>query len=227
MSRRFVAYYRVSTDKQGRSGLGMEAQQSAVAGYLTSVPDAALLASYREVESGRKSDRPELARAVAHARRAGATLVIAKLDRLARNVHFLSGLMASGLDFVACDLPTAGRLTVHIMAAVAEEEARLISERTRAALAAYRARGGVLGTPANMALMSAADRARGQRLGSERTKQRADEAYADLVPVLRSSLAAGSSFRAIAKWLNDEGHRTRSGKAWTHTQVRRVVARCH
>lgn len=111
---------------------------------------ARLLASYREVESGTRSDRPMLTKAIAHANRSGATLIIAKLDRLARNVHFLSGLMESGVDFIACDNPHANRRTIHILAAVAEDEAQRISERTKTAMAAYKARGGTLGTLVNL-----------------------------------------------------------------------------
>ncbi len=115
----FIAYLRVSTQKQGDSGLGLEAQESAIARYAA---NGTVLATFREVESGKRSDRPELRKALDMAKRTGATLVIAKLDRLARNVHFISGLMDSGVEFVACDNPTANRLTLHILAAMAEHE---------------------------------------------------------------------------------------------------------
>ncbi len=141
---KIIAYYRVSTKQQGESGLGLEGQVATVAAYARG-QGAEVLKTYREVESGKRADRPELAKALAHARRSRATLVIAKLDRLARNVHFLSGLMESNVDFIACDNPHANKLTIHILAAVAEDEAKRISERTRAALAAYKARGGRLG----------------------------------------------------------------------------------
>ena len=134
---KIIAYYRVSTKQQGESGLGLEGQVATVAAYARG-QGAAILRAYREVESGKRADRPELAKALAHARRSRATLVIAKLDRLARNVHFLSGLMESNVDFIACDNPHANKLTIHILAAVAEDEAKRISERTRAALAAYK-----------------------------------------------------------------------------------------
>ncbi len=135
---RFVAYHRVSTDKQGRSGLGLEAQRSAVEAHVAGARGT-VTAAFIEVESGRRKDRPQLAAALAAARVHRAVLVIAKLDRLARNVHFVSGLMESGVEFVAADMPTVNRLTVHILAAVAEEEARMISARTKAALAAAKA----------------------------------------------------------------------------------------
>src|SRR5688572_7815435 len=130
----FDAYYRVSTDRQGKSGLGLEAQQQAVRDYLNG-GRWQLVAEVVEVESGKRSDRPKLQEALRLCRLHGATLVIAKLDRLARNVNFVSNLMESGVDFVAVDFPQANRLTVHILAAVAEHEAEAISARTKAALA--------------------------------------------------------------------------------------------
>src|SRR4051794_3633087 len=143
---RFVAYYRVSTDRQGRSGLGLDAQRSAVADYLNG-GSWTLAAEFTEVESGRKNDRPQLAKALVACRRIGATLVIAKLDRPARNVAFVSNLMESGVEFTAADFPTANRLTIHILAGVPEPEAAMPSTRTKAALAAAKARGMKLGPP--------------------------------------------------------------------------------
>src|SRR5580704_1939364 len=140
----FVAYYRVSTERQGRSELGLEAQQKAVRDHLNG-GNWGIVAEFTEVESGKRSDRPQLAAALAACRLRGAKLIIAKLDRLARNVHFVSGLMESGVDFVAADFPQANRLTVHILAAVAEHEAKMISERTKVALAAAKRRGVKLG----------------------------------------------------------------------------------
>ena len=141
----FIGYTRVSTDKQAASGLGLAGQVTAIEGYAQSA-GGRLLASYQETESGRNNDRPQLAKAMAHAKRIGATLIIAKLDRLARNVHFISGLMESGVQFVAVDNPAATPLTLHILAAVAEAEAAAISSRTKAALAAAKARGQKLGS---------------------------------------------------------------------------------
>ena len=136
---RFVSYLRVSTARQGASGLGLEAQRAAVAAHLNG-GDWTLLREIVEVESGKRNDRPALAEALRLCRQQKATLVIAKLDRLARNVHFISGLMESGVEFLAVDMPSANRFVVHILAAVAEQEAEAISKRTKAALQTFRTR---------------------------------------------------------------------------------------
>src|SRR5215471_9744339 len=141
---KFVAYYRVSTARQGRSGLGLEAQQAAVRAHLNG-GRWKLVAEITEIETGKRADRPKLAEALKLCRIHGATLIIAKLDRLARNVAFISALMESDVEFEAVDFPQANRLTIHIMAAVAEHEAKMISERTKVALAAAKARGTKLG----------------------------------------------------------------------------------
>ena len=214
---KLVPYYRVSTRKQGESGLGLEAQQSCVINYARTGSHE-IIVSYQEIETGKRADRPELAKAIAHAKRTKATLVIAKLDRLARNVHFLSGLMESRIEFVCRDNPHANRLTLHILAAVAEDEARQISERTKAALAAYKARGGKLGTPANLTTAAA-------RKGAETTRAKARAAYAALLPELRGWRESGLSYRQIADILNGASHTMRTGAAWNHNQVKRVLTR--
>ena len=145
-SGKWVSYLRVSTDRQGRSGLGLEAQRQAVTDYLNG-GNWALVSEFVEVESGKRSDRPQLAAALAACRKHKAKLVIAKLDRLSRNVAFIASLMDGNVDFVCCDFPTANRLTLHILAAVAEHEREAISVRTKAALAAVKARGTKLGNP--------------------------------------------------------------------------------
>ncbi len=144
MNGRFVSYLRVSTDKQGRSGLGIEAQREAVARF-SNGGTWVQLAELVETESGKNADRPQLREAIAQCRQTGATLLIAKLDRLARNVAFISALMEQGVPFVACDMPTATPFMLHVYAAMAEEEARAISLRTKVALAAAKARGVKLG----------------------------------------------------------------------------------
>ena len=221
--RAFVAYYRVSTDRQGRSGLGLEAQQAAVRGF---AKGGQLLAEYTEVETGKRSDRPKLQKALAHARRQKATLVIAKLDRLARNVAFTATLMESGADFLACDMPNANKLTIHILAAVAEDEARRISERTKAALAAYKARGGLLGSNHPKCREISREAAKkGGPIGAFRVAEQARQAYTDILPLMQQLRDAGQSLREIATHLNQTGHVTRTGRDWNPTQVKRILDR--
>lgn len=210
MNGKFIAYYRVSTAKQGQSGLGLEAQRQAVTTYLNG-GRWTVLGEYVEVESGKRSKRPQLAAAIAAAKKAKATLVVAKLDRLARNVHFLSGLMESGVEFLAVDNPTANRLTVHILAAVAEDVGHSISERTKAALAAAKARGTVLGrNGANLA---------------KANKATADKFAADLKPIVSNMIAAGLSRADIAAALNRRQIPTARGGRWHVTTVQNLVKR--
>lgn len=213
---RFVAYYRVSTAKQGRSGLGLEAQEAAVLQYLNG-RQWKLTGRFVEVESGKRNDRPELAKALAACRRHRATLVIAKLDRLARNVAFISNLMESGVDFVAVDLPRANRLTVHILAAVAEDEAERISARTKAALAAAKARGMQLGGRRHGAEeRGQAVAAQGSAAAAARARARAE----DLRGVVEELAAEGvTSLRGIAAALNERGIPTPRGGTWASSQV--------
>jgi DNA invertase Pin-like site-specific DNA recombinase len=225
VSAAIVGYKRVSTRAQGESGLGIEAQESAIHAYARQT-GAKVVAMYTEVESGKLADRPELAKALAHARRSKATLVVAKLDRLARNVAFLSALMDSKVAFVACDNPHANRLTLHILAAVAEAEALATSQRTKAALAAYKARGGKLGGALPQCRnLTAEARAKGIRMAGDASRQAATEAYSDLLPTVQTMKGEGLSLRAIAERLNAEGHTTRRGKPWNQVQVSRVLER--
>jgi DNA invertase Pin-like site-specific DNA recombinase len=224
-----IPYYRVSTKQQGASGLGLEGQRAAVEGYARRT-GSVIKASYTEIESGKKSDRPELDRALAHARRAKATLVVAKLDRLARNVAFLSALMDSTVPFVCCDNPEANRLTLHILSAVAEAEAKAISDRTKTALAAYKARGGKLGSARpghwdgrEASRLKGLEKAR-EASGKENARL-ANEAYADLVPAVRTMKAEGLSLRDMAGRLNADGHTTRRRKPWNPVQVARLLER--
>jgi len=155
----FVAYYRVSTVGQGESGLGLEAQQEAVSRYLATLPSSPqVLEHFTEIESGKKKDRPALLEAITLCKRKKATLIIAKLDRLARNVHFISGLMESRVEFLACDNPHANRLMVHMLAAFAEHEREMISQRTKDGLRAAKARGTILGR--NGAVLGAENRSK-------------------------------------------------------------------
>ena len=218
---RFVSYLRVSTERQGRSGLGLEAQRAAVSGYLNG-GNWQLVAEVVEVESGKCNDRVELARAMNLCRAHRATLVIAKLDRLSRDAHFLLGLERAGIEFVAVDMPNANRLTVGIMAMVADEERRMISARTKAALAAAKARGTALGGFRGRA-GTADDTARAR---AQRTALVAERACS-IMPIIAEIEATGArSLPAIAAGLNARGVPTASGKGlWTAIGVSRVKAR--
>jgi len=213
---KFAVYYRVSTARQGASGLGLDAQRAAVALYVAAV-SGQVVAEFEEVESGKKSDqaRPQLAKALAECKRTGARLLVAKLDRLARNVHFVSGLMQSKVKFVACDLPEANDLTIHIMAAFAEHETKRIGERTRDALAAAKKRGVELGKtgPANLE----------RHLGAR--KARADTFAERLRREIRGMQAEGMTVAAMVKELNTKGVTTAQGGQWQSVQLRRVIAR--
>lgn len=217
---RFISYYRVSTARQGRSGLGLEAQRAAVVSYLNG-GSWTLLEEFVEVESGKRSDRPQLAAALAACRLHKATLVIAKLDRLARNVAFVSALMEAGVEFVAVDFPQANSLTIHILAAVAEHEARAISDRTKAALGAAKARGVRLGGFRGRAGTEAdCERARATRAAL------ANRRAADLAPTIRALQEAGvTSLGSIAAHLNNRGITTSKGGSWSAVQVRRIISR--
>lgn len=222
--KRFIAYYRVSTSRQGESGLGLDAQASSVREYVKH--QGVLVAEYTEVETGKRTDRPQLSNALSHARRIGATLVIAKLDRLARNVHFLSTLMKNGTDFLAVDNPNANRLTIQILAAVAEDEVLRISARTKSALQAYKARGGKLGAQdPRCCKLSQADARKGQLKGARTSELAAIKAYRDLIPTIRELRQAGQSLRQIAQTLNELGHTTRKHREWTATQIHRILKR--
>jgi len=207
----FVSYFRVSTQRQGQSGLGLEAQKQAVELFLAG-RDGETLAEFTEVESGRKSARPKLQEALAICRKLKATLVIAKLDRLARNVHFISGLMESGVDFLAVDQPTKDRFMLHIQAAFAEEEARRISQRTKAALLAAKARGVVIG-------------ATGRELArrhQEKAKEKA-EAYR---PAVESLLRQGAAtVRQLRDELNSSGTLSPGGGSWHLPNTYRLLTR--
>jgi len=222
-----IGYIRVSTKRQGRSGLGLEAQQQALAEYLQN-HGGRLLATYKEIESGKNCERVELMRAIAHAKRSGAKLVVAKLDRLSRDAAFLLTLQKSGLPMVFLDLPGANEFTIGVMALVAQHEARLISERTKSALAAYKRRGGKLGAqlPQCRNLTDKA-RAKGRRNASKAISERAREAYSDLLPAMLEWRESGLSQQAIADRLNDQGQTTRRGCPWSQVQVMRVLDRAN
>jgi DNA invertase Pin-like site-specific DNA recombinase len=220
---KFVSYLRVSTQRQGISGLGLEAQREAVASYLNG-GRWSLVQEVVEVESGKRNDRPAIAEALRLCRLHRATLIIAKLDRLARNVHFISSLMESGVEFVAVDFPEANRLTVHILAAVAEYEASMISARTKAALGAAKARGVKLGGQRGSLDRMKGMASKGNAANASVRRAASAKRNEDLLPVIEDLRAAGlSTPQQIADGLNDRGITAARGGSWSAVQVRRVV----
>jgi DNA invertase Pin-like site-specific DNA recombinase len=220
---KFISYLRVSTARQGASGLGLEAQREAVSRHLNG-GKWQLVQEIVEVESGKRNDRPQIAEALRLCRLHRATLIIAKLDRLARNVHFISSLMESGVDFVACDFPEANRLTVHILAAVAEHEAAMISARTKAALEAARVRGVALGGLRGEAKRMKAVAAKGTRQSAILRQEAAKERRSDLLPVIEQLRSEGAtSLRQIANGMNRIGLQAPRGGKWTAVQIMRVM----
>lgn len=213
---KYVAYYRVSTDRQGQSGLGLDAQRTAVAKYIA---DAELVAEFTEIESGRNNDRIQLAQALALAKKSKATLIIAKLDRLARNVHFISGLLESGVSFICADSPEADRTWLQMSAVFAEWEARKISERTKSALQVAKARGVKLGCPTPQV---------GSAAGNAVIQTRANN-YADRVaPIVRDVIAVSgaSTLRELATELSTRGIQTPRGNTeWAASQVNALIKR--
>ncbi|MGF6239770.1 DNA invertase Pin-like site-specific DNA recombinase [Paraburkholderia sp. GAS38] len=215
---KFVTYFRVSTQRQGQSGLGLEAQKETVANYLKG-SDCEVIAEFQEVETGKGSNalvkRPQLALALALCKKTGARLLIAKLDRLARNVHFISGLMESKIKFVACDLPEANELTLHVLSAFAEFETKRISERTRDSLRAAKARGVVLGAAGPINL----------KPNIEARQKAADEYALSLAPVINGFRAQNMSQRKMVEALNKLGIRAPRGGLFVKTQLVQVLRR--
>ncbi len=207
----FVAYYRVSTDKQGQSGLGLEAQSAAVENHIRR-EGGAMIASFQEVESGKRDNRPELQKALALCRQKKAVLVIAKLDRLSRNMAFIANMMESRVRFVACDMPEANELTLHIMAAMAQHERKATSQRTKEALKAAKARGQQLG---------------GQRTNSATVSQlsasSARQFRAEFAPGIRQMKMRGMTLAEIAQNLNERNIRTCKNGSWHPSTVCRLL----
>ncbi|MBX0292982.1 recombinase family protein [Hymenobacter sp. HSC-4F20] len=213
--RTYIAYYRVSTARQGASGLGLESQQHLVQSYLPA--GTQLLQEFIEVESGTKNNRPQLQAALAAAKQHGATLLIAKLDRLSRNARFIFALRDSGVDFLACDMPDANTLTVGIFAVIAQHERETISKRTKDALQAKKARGVRLGSPQNLTQEARLKGAAVRRQQREQTPQ--NQQATSLVTLLRSQ---GLTFRQIATQLNAAMFRTAAGKKYAAMTVQRL-----
>jgi DNA invertase Pin-like site-specific DNA recombinase len=217
----FVAYYRVSTERQGKSGLGLEAQKKTVEIYLGG-RNSKLLSSHVEVESGKVINRPKLQEALAACRIHNATLLISKLDRLSRDAHFLLGLQKANVCFVAVDMPHADNFTVGILAMVAQKEREMISQRTKDALAAAKARGVKLGGhSANLSSVSSLGRTASASQRGSKATSRAN----DLAPIIKDQISQGLSLRAIGSYLDALGIKTARGSAWSATAVRRVIKR--
>ena len=212
--RPFVAYYRVSTDKQGRSGLGLDAQKAAVQQFIGR-SGGELCANFQEIETGKHSSRPELQSALKLCRQKKAVLVIAKLDRLSRNLAFIANLMESGVDFVACDMPTANKTMLQIMAVFAEHEREAISQRTKDALQAAKARGQQLGNPRP-------DVPQMNRKRAQNTRQFREALY----PQIKALHDSGMTLRAIAQTLNERGTRSQNNRQW-HAEAVRLILKRH
>jgi len=210
----FIAYYRVSTDRQGRSGLGLDAQRTAVYSYLGH--SHALISEFIEVETGKRNDRPELLKALAECKKQRARLIIAKLDRLARNLYFISGLMESSVEFVACDVPGANRMMLQILAVFAEHEREMISKRTKEALSIAKERGRRLGNPHPL---------HASLLGIRKNKAFADKFAETVRPLVESLKMQGLSLRDIAAEMNSRSIKTARGGDWHATTVRNVIIR--
>jgi DNA invertase Pin-like site-specific DNA recombinase len=217
-SGKFVAYYRVSTQKQGRSGLGLEAQQATVAQYLNGGAWE-LIAEFTEIETGKGSNalakRPQLRAALDACKKHKATLIIAKLDRLARNVHFVSGLIESGVEFIAADMPQANKVMIQMHAVMSEWERDAISARTKAALAAAKARGVVLGRTGAANL----------RPNIEQRQRAADEFAEGMRATLEGFKVRGLSQRDMVAELNRIGSKAPKGGEWQLKTLQRVIAR--
>lgn len=220
---KLVAYHRVSTTKQGNSGLGLEAQQAAIEAYAGRT-GACIVESFTEIESGKRNERPELLKALHHAKVTGAVLVIAKLDRLSRNAAFLLTLQDSGVRFVATDMPDANNLTVGIMALVAQQEREAISNRTKEALQAAKARGQKLGNPNGAAALLRAGK--GNAAGVLAVKTKAQEYAKEMQAVVSNLQAQGKiSLGGLAEALNEGGYKTPRGGAWHKTSVKNLINR--
>jgi len=218
--KKFVAYFRVSTAKQGKSGLGLESQKTMVNNYLSN-NGGELIKSYTEVETGTsKKQRTEIYNAIDYAKQHDAVLVIAKIDRLARNVHFISSLMEAGVEFVCCDMPAANNLTIFLMSAIAEEEAKSISSRTRLALQEKKRQGYQLGTPENLT-----QEHRQKGADSMKVKARANKTNQQATALIVEYRAKGMSYDKVAEMLTKLNFKTVNNKTFSSTAVMRLYKR--
>jgi DNA invertase Pin-like site-specific DNA recombinase len=218
---KFVAYYRVSTHKQGKSGLGLESQQSAVQQYVKH-NGGKIIDTHTEVESGKKDNRPELDKAIRRCLLTGATLIIAKLDRLSRDIAFIANLQKSKIEFVCCDMPEANTLTIGMMAVLAQYERELISERTKAGLAAAKARGTKLGNP-HLQLVRNNDTTNATKAAVVKAEER-NAQVRELIAEFEAEAGRELSLREIATQLNDAGYTTARGRQFSATQISRIKA---
>lgn len=218
---KFITYYRVSTIKQGQSGLGLEAQERAIQDYL-SFNNGEVIGSFTEIESGKKNDREELMKALKMCRQYNATLLISKLDRLSRDVSFISSLMKSEVKFIATDNPNVNELTIHILSALAQHEREMTSKRTKEALARAKERGVKLGSPQNLR-----NRDKGTRVSSEVRSAKADVFAKDTYEIIKPLLDSGYSLNNIAKEFNKRGLLTARGKtgSWTARSIKNIIER--
>jgi DNA invertase Pin-like site-specific DNA recombinase len=217
MKKKYVAYYRVSTERQGVSGLGLDAQKTAVMGTTS---NGTVVAEFEEIESGKNNQRVMLQKAIEAAKQLGATLVIAKLDRLSRNAAFIFALRDSGVEFVCADMPEANTLTIGIMAVMAQHEREMISSRTKSALAELKARGVKLGSPQNLTSSS-----REASIAVRSAKRRECKEWMRASALIQQMRNKGASLNSIASTLNSSGYTTRYGKAFTATSVSRLIQR--
>lgn len=214
--KKYIAYYRVSTQRQGNSGLGLEAQRNTVVAF---IGDNMLLTEFTEIESGKNNKRPKLQEAIKKAAEEKATLIIAKLDRLSRNVGFIFSLKDAGVDFIACDMPEANTMTLGILAVMAQQEREFISDRTKRALDVKKAQGYKLGTPQNLT-----DKSREISLSLRTAKARNNENNRKAYALAKELKKQSVSLNSIAKELNSYGYRTSRGKLFHAVQIQRLLA---
>ena len=217
---KYVAYLRVSTQKQGYSGLGLEAQREIIHNYLH---DTIPISEYVEVESGRKSDRPKLKEALSQCRKEGATLIVAKLDRLARSVSFLSSLLESDVDIVFCDFPQANKMVLHIISAISQYEAELTAARTKAALQAKKARGFNLGNPEH--LLDKHEEAIQNSIKTCKAKADSNPNNKRAIALLRTLVKEEHTYQEMAEILNREGFVSSHGCSFTKSTVYKLIKR--
>lgn len=219
---KFIAYLRVSTGRQGKSGLGLEAQRQVIQDYVRR-NNWSLLHEFVEIESGKNDERVELRKALEACQRTGAKLLIAKLDRLSRDLAFIANLMKTKVEFIACDFPDANTFTIHILSAMAQYERELISKRTKDALSAAKKRGRKLGNPQNL---NEEARKIGRVLGTKVSQARADEYAEKMYAIIKTYQDEGKSLNAIARKLSEDKELTPMGKeTWTPTGVRNIILR--